>query len=73
MINKTPIKHANPDVVLLGNADDIVQHLCRKLGWDLPELPSANGTSNLDAVHTRPRKRLSEEIDLREPKRVGNR
>ncbi|THH27751.1 hypothetical protein EUX98_g6443 [Antrodiella citrinella] len=72
LINKTPIKHANPDVVLLGNADDVVQYLCRKLGWDLPDLPSKNGASHLDAVHPRPRKRLSEEIDIREPKRVGN-
>ncbi|KAI0630585.1 DHS-like NAD/FAD-binding domain-containing protein [Trametes polyzona] len=39
LINKTPIKHINPDVVLLGNADDIVLHLCNKLGWDLPEVP----------------------------------
>ncbi|TCD71785.1 NAD-dependent histone deacetylase sir2 [Steccherinum ochraceum] len=72
LINKTPVRHVNPDVVLLGNADEVVQHLCRKLGWDLPELPSANGASNLEAVHPRPRKRLSEEVDVREPKRVGN-
>ncbi|KAH7924308.1 SIR2-domain-containing protein [Leucogyrophana mollusca] len=36
LINKTPIRHINPDIVLLGNADDIVQHLCDELEWDLP-------------------------------------
>ncbi|KAH8104056.1 SIR2-domain-containing protein [Cristinia sonorae] len=72
LINKTPVKHVNPDVVLLGNADEIVNYLCRKLGWDLPELPTPAGTPNLDAVHPRPRKRLSEEIDVHEPRRVAN-
>ncbi|KAF9482627.1 DHS-like NAD/FAD-binding domain-containing protein [Pholiota conissans] len=36
LINKTPIRHINPDIVLLGNADDIVLHLCNELGWELP-------------------------------------
>ncbi|KAG5729043.1 hypothetical protein E4T56_gene4234, partial [Termitomyces sp. T112] len=36
LINKTPIRHINPDIVLLGNADDIVQYLCDALGWELP-------------------------------------
>ncbi|KAG2142866.1 DHS-like NAD/FAD-binding domain-containing protein [Suillus bovinus] len=36
LINKTPIRHINPDIVLLGNADDIIQHLCEKLAWELP-------------------------------------
>ncbi|KXN87667.1 NAD-dependent protein deacetylase hst1 [Leucoagaricus sp. SymC.cos] len=35
LINKTPIRHINPDIVLLGNADDIVLYLCGELGWDL--------------------------------------
>ncbi|KAF8972683.1 DHS-like NAD/FAD-binding domain-containing protein [Flammula alnicola] len=36
LINKTPIRHINPDIVLLGNADDIVLYLCKELGWELP-------------------------------------
>lgn len=43
LINKTPINHINPDVMLLGNADTIVQHLCLKLGWDLPLDPRQKG------------------------------
>ncbi|EIW59796.1 SIR2-domain-containing protein [Trametes versicolor FP-101664 SS1] len=69
LINKTPIKHINPDVVLLGNADDIVLHLCGKLGWDLPEAPVP--TRNLDAPKPNLKKRLSAEFE-REPRRVGN-
>lgn len=37
LINKTPVSHANADVVLLGNADTIVQYLCDRLGWSLPD------------------------------------
>ncbi|KAI0331640.1 SIR2-domain-containing protein [Cubamyces sp. BRFM 1775] len=69
LINKTPIKHINPDVVLLGNADDIVLHLCRKLGWDLPEVPTP--TPNLEAPKPNLKKRPSAEFE-REPRRVGN-
>lgn len=29
--------------MLLGNADTIVQHLCLKLGWDLPLDPRQKG------------------------------
>ncbi|KAF5316465.1 hypothetical protein D9619_006597 [Psilocybe cf. subviscida] len=36
LINKTPIRHINPDITLLGNADDIVRHLTSELGWKLP-------------------------------------
>ncbi|KAI0675683.1 DHS-like NAD/FAD-binding domain-containing protein [Trametes maxima] len=69
LINKTPIRHINPDIVLLGNADDIVLHLCRKLSWDLPEVPVPNRT--LDAPKPNLRKRPSAEFE-REPKRVAN-
>ncbi|KAJ8520304.1 hypothetical protein ONZ45_g2882 [Pleurotus djamor] len=40
LINKTPIRHINPDIVLLGDADVVVSHLCHKLGWDLSQTPS---------------------------------
>ncbi|EPT00966.1 hypothetical protein FOMPIDRAFT_149580 [Fomitopsis schrenkii] len=70
LINKTPIRHINPDIVLLGNADAVVTHLCRKLGWDLPS-PSPNG-QNLEAPSSRSlKKRPSAELDS-EPPRVGN-
>jgi len=31
--------------MLLGNADAIVQHLCLKLGWDLPLDPRQQGAT----------------------------
>ncbi|KAI0358012.1 SIR2-domain-containing protein [Trametes cingulata] len=71
LINKTPIKHINPDVVLLGNADDIVLHLCRRLGWDLPEVPAPAPNGTLDAPKPNLKKRPSAEFE-REPQRVGN-
>ncbi|GLB43369.1 putative sir2 family protein [Lyophyllum shimeji] len=40
LINKTPIRHINPDIILLGDADIIVQHLCDELGWELPPGPT---------------------------------
>ncbi|THH00649.1 hypothetical protein EW026_g1935 [Hermanssonia centrifuga] len=70
LINKTPVKHINPDIVLLGNADDIVQHLSRKLDWELPTgavtPPAATvpGRSGL-------RKRPSSWFEI-EPLRVGD-
>ncbi|CDO69645.1 hypothetical protein BN946_scf184851.g33 [Trametes cinnabarina] len=69
LINKTPIRHINPDVVLLGDADDIVKHLCRKLGWDLPDLPTPD--RSLDAPKVNLKKRPSADFE-REPKRVGD-
>ncbi|KAI0825782.1 SIR2-domain-containing protein [Irpex lacteus] len=73
VINKTPILHLNADIVLLGNADDIVQHLCHKLQWDLPDLPPQPSSSSQGLLPERPnlRKRSSATFD-QEPRRVGN-
>lgn len=57
--------------MLLGNADDIVLHLCHKLGWDLPDVPTPNG-NNLDAPKRNLKKRPSAEFET-EPRRVGDR
>ncbi|KAI0687145.1 SIR2-domain-containing protein [Cerioporus squamosus] len=70
LINKTPIRHINPDIVLLGNADEIVLHLCRRLGWDLQEVPVSSG-NQLDAPKRNLKKRPSAEFES-EPRRVGN-
>lgn len=89
LINKTPIRHINPDVrpyaisircfhkltclqiVLLGNADEIVLYLCRRLGWDLPEVTVSSG-NQLDTPKRNLRKRPSAEFES-QPRRVGNR
>ncbi|KAF8644752.1 hypothetical protein AX16_008296 [Volvariella volvacea WC 439] len=36
LINKTPIRHINPDIVLLGDADGIILHIKNQLKWVLP-------------------------------------
>ncbi|KAF9444474.1 SIR2-domain-containing protein [Macrolepiota fuliginosa MF-IS2] len=77
LINKTPIRHINPDIVLLGNADDIILHLCGELGWDLPPFSSntlsqnATGNSHLnrDSLKKRP---FVPSQDAIPPTRVGN-
>ncbi|CCM02564.1 uncharacterized protein FIBRA_04667 [Fibroporia radiculosa] len=73
LINKTPVKHINPDIVLLGDADDIVQHLCKKIGWDLPEAPPRGSSLAAPALgNARLKKRPSGAFDGAEPERVGN-
>ncbi|KAF7796837.1 hypothetical protein EIP86_008021 [Pleurotus ostreatoroseus] len=69
LINKTPVKHINPDIVLLGNADEIVQYLCDRLNWELPE-PNLPLTSNLDVARPNLRKRPSHSVQ--EPERVAD-
>ncbi|KAF8736062.1 hypothetical protein AX14_000936 [Amanita brunnescens Koide BX004] len=76
LINKTPIRHINPDIILLGNADDIIMHLCSKLGWELPpeeEPAPAQGSTrpypSRNNVKKRSRSLLTED---QKPQRVGN-
>ncbi|KAL0955144.1 hypothetical protein HGRIS_004058 [Hohenbuehelia grisea] len=78
LINKTPVRHINPDIVLLGNADDIVEHLTAKLGWELPP-PTSVDTDQLSPSRLRQsrggnmKKRSSSDIRAQEePRRVGN-
>ncbi|KAF9054612.1 DHS-like NAD/FAD-binding domain-containing protein [Panaeolus papilionaceus] len=49
LINKTPVSHINPDIVLLGNADEIVLQLCNELSWELPPPTEATQTTMADA------------------------
>ncbi|KAJ6591597.1 SIR2-domain-containing protein [Mycena vulgaris] len=73
LINKTPVRHINPDIVLLGNSDDIIAHLCTKLGWDLPSptLPTLSPASP-EFIRDRTKKRSMTDLHaLEEPRRVG--
>ncbi|KAF8605800.1 SIR2-domain-containing protein [Ceratobasidium sp. AG-I] len=60
LINKTPVPHVTPDVVLLGDADRVVEYLCDRLGWTLPSATTksaSNGTAgNGTATAARPLK-----------------
>ncbi|KAF8801346.1 SIR2-domain-containing protein [Phlegmacium glaucopus] len=80
LINKTPIRHINPDIVLLGNADDIVLYLCHQLDWQLPPpSESLQSTSNQSTrlypsrVNLRKRASADDRCEIREiqPRRVG--
>ncbi|PVG04683.1 SIR2-domain-containing protein [Serendipita vermifera] len=65
LINKTPVEHANPDIVLLGECDRIIQQLCHDLEWVLP--------SKIDERSQSRRRRRSEEPYMGDsPKRLGN-
>ncbi|KAF9266765.1 SIR2-domain-containing protein [Marasmius fiardii PR-910] len=79
LINKTPIRHINPDIVLLGNADDIVMHLCEQLGWELPPrgptppIPVLSGRLQPPRGNGNIKKRVSEELlESEPPRRVGD-
>ncbi|CEL62012.1 NAD-dependent histone deacetylase SIR2 [Rhizoctonia solani AG-1 IB] len=59
LINKTPVTHVNPDVVLLGDADRVIEYLCDKLAWTLPGVGSSNKTkmqARLPGIPTKPTK-----------------
>ncbi|KAJ7115942.1 DHS-like NAD/FAD-binding domain-containing protein [Mycena epipterygia] len=76
LINKTPVRHINPDIVLLGNADDIIAHLCNKLGWDLPspqnDALSTVGVDSPEFLRDKTKKRSAADIHaVEEPRRVG--
>ncbi|KAF7308789.1 Deacetylase sirtuin-type domain-containing protein [Mycena kentingensis (nom. inval.)] len=65
LINKTPVRHINPDIILLGNADHIVTSLCVRLGWELPAAPAF--------LRDNVRKRSAADLHAEEePRRVGN-
>ncbi|KAF8892118.1 SIR2-domain-containing protein [Infundibulicybe gibba] len=66
LINKTPIRHINPDIILLGDADTIVTYLCSKLVWNLP----ASTVLPLPEGNTRKRP-ISDINDALSPQRIG--
>ncbi|KAF5361809.1 hypothetical protein D9756_002641 [Leucocoprinus leucothites] len=68
LINKTPIRHINPDIILLGNADDIVLHLSQELSWDL-DAPASESASPTHINKKRPYTPIYESA---KPVRVGN-
>ncbi|KAF9010436.1 DHS-like NAD/FAD-binding domain-containing protein [Hymenopellis radicata] len=75
LINKTPIRHINPDIVLLGNADNIITHLCSELGWELPPPPEPTVPNNnrIQAPRLNMKKRPSTSPpDAEAPERVGD-
>ncbi|KAL1742129.1 DHS-like NAD/FAD-binding domain-containing protein [Schizophyllum fasciatum] len=74
LINKQPVRHINPDIVLLGDADRIVEHLCSVLGWSLPEpatRESGSATLTLPDAPSMKKRPSSEMLDT-PPTRVGN-
>src|SRR3954452_5240144 len=46
VINRTPIKHMQFDVQLLGDCDIIIPELCRMLGWELVHEKLSGGSSS---------------------------
>jgi len=46
VINRTPIKHMQFDVQLLGDCDIIIPELCRMLGWELVHEKLPGGSSS---------------------------
>ncbi|KAJ7155395.1 SIR2-domain-containing protein [Mycena crocata] len=73
LINKTPVRHINPDIILLGNADEIVGHICAKLGWDLPSAVKDAATSldSSDFLRDNRKRSAADLRALQEPRRIG--
>ncbi|KIM22826.1 hypothetical protein M408DRAFT_78366, partial [Serendipita vermifera MAFF 305830] len=66
LINKTPVEHVNPDIVLLGDCERIIEYLCDGLGWVIP--------SKGDDLTQSRQKRKSEELgNNTNPERLGDR
>ncbi|KAG8683175.1 NAD-dependent histone deacetylase sir2 [Ceratobasidium sp. 395] len=67
LINKTPVTHVSPDVVLLGDADRVVEYLCERLGWTLPAATAksskngGNGANHSSRPTIRPTKAINHE------------
>ncbi|KAG8215049.1 DHS-like NAD/FAD-binding domain-containing protein [Butyriboletus roseoflavus] len=70
LINKTPIRHINPDIVLLGDADEIVHHLCEQLQWGLSPRPDPKGGLKVARFQTNRKRTSSEMLCRAEPARV---
>lgn len=45
LINRNALRHANPDICLLGDADTIVQYISYRLGWEMPPSLHTNSPS----------------------------
>jgi hypothetical protein len=64
------VSHRNCQIILLGDADNIIEHLCDKLGWTLP--PAKVG-QYLSGQFPTLMKRRSQEYISPGPKRVADR
>jgi hypothetical protein len=65
---------AIPQIVLLGDADEIVLRLCFELGWGLPpSIAAANRSSQLQVARNPMKRPSMDPIDDKTPKRVGKR
>ncbi|KAJ3916038.1 SIR2-domain-containing protein [Lentinula edodes] len=78
------LPHSVPQIILLGNADDIVTYICAELGWDLPPPTSSSSSSPSPFagrmqpprgnIKKRPSSGLEEEAEegRQEPRRVDH-
>ncbi|KAG2125059.1 DHS-like NAD/FAD-binding domain-containing protein [Suillus clintonianus] len=69
LINKTPVRHINPDIILLGNADDIIHHLCEQLSWELP--PPVGKRLEISSLAKSTKRPSGEMMGKTEPVRVA--
>ena len=60
-------------IVLLGDADEIVQHLCDQLKWDLLPPPNPKGRLEVPRSQTNGKRTSSEMMGRAEPTRVHRR
>lgn len=82
LINRTPVVHLAMDIQLLGNADLIVEYLCRRLDWTLPlpqPVPGVVGKESAAGEMADEEDMLRQNADIHapvsdiEPERLGDR
>jgi hypothetical protein len=60
-------------IVLLGDADEIVQHLCEQLQWDLRPSPNPKNGLEVPRSQTNGKRTSGEMIGRAEPMRIHRR
>lgn len=66
-------KNIRFQIVLLGDADEIVHHLCEQLQWGLPPPPNPKGGIKVPQTQTNGKRTSSDMIGWAEPTRVQGR
>lgn len=51
LINKTPIQHINPDIILLGDADPIIRYLMQETDWTTQQTMTRREYEKLRQIH----------------------
>lgn len=74
LINRTPVVHLAMDIQLLGNGDEIVDYLCKRLDWKLPLPKPSKDVVGQDsaAIEMTAKEEVPAPITSIQPERLGD-